>query len=380
MAEFTCSVVQIDDIVEHPNADRVEIARVGGYQCVVRKNAFHKGSIAVYIPEGAIVPDRILNRIGLKGVLSGKEKNRVKAIKLRGVVSQGILYPVFGDWSGHLELLLPSEDEREIFSYGVSIGDDVAEMMDIEKWVPPIPTSMNGVVSQMSYLDYVFNFDVDNIKGEPDYFEEGEEVYITEKIHGTFCVVGFIPDAISMREGLDHSILISSKGLWKKGHIFDINNPDNDSNLYVKTIRNSGLVGRFVDDEDLGYTERPIYLLGEVFGKGVQDLHYGADEPRFALFAVVVRRPDGQYEHMDPIAVQMIADVLQVEHVPVLYHGPFSEEKMLELTSGQEAVSGNGVNIREGVVVRSAAVDSDYRVRKSVSENYLFRKGGTEYN
>ncbi len=93
MATFECKVYKLT-IEEHPNADVIELARVGDYYSVVRKGQFKTGDMGVYIPEGAIVPDWLLLRLGLEGKLAGKQRNRVKAIKLRGVLSQGLIFPV----------------------------------------------------------------------------------------------------------------------------------------------------------------------------------------------------------------------------------------------------------------------------------------------
>lgn len=98
MAEFEVKVVKIDRIEDHPNADALELAVIGGYRAIVKLGEFEAGDLAVYIPEAAIVPDWLLKRMGLEGKLAGKDKNRVKAIKLRGILSQGLVLPLeYGD-------------------------------------------------------------------------------------------------------------------------------------------------------------------------------------------------------------------------------------------------------------------------------------------
>jgi RNA ligase (TIGR02306 family) len=91
MSTFTAPVVRIRAIEAIPGADAIELAVVGDYRSVVRKGQFQPGSVAVYLPESAIVPDALLEQLGLTGKLAGPDKNRVKAIKLRGCLSQGIL-------------------------------------------------------------------------------------------------------------------------------------------------------------------------------------------------------------------------------------------------------------------------------------------------
>src|SRR5574343_263710 len=91
MSKFEVKVIKIDAIEAIPEADAIELVRVNDYRSVVRKGQFKVGDIAVYIPEGAILPQWLLEHMNLVGKLAGSGKNRVKAIKLRSTLSQGIL-------------------------------------------------------------------------------------------------------------------------------------------------------------------------------------------------------------------------------------------------------------------------------------------------
>ena len=75
---------------EHPNADALEIAQIEDYMSLVQKGVYHTGDLVVYLPEASVVPQDVIEELGLEGRLAGKTKNRVKAIKLRGVLSQGL--------------------------------------------------------------------------------------------------------------------------------------------------------------------------------------------------------------------------------------------------------------------------------------------------
>lgn len=76
---------------EHPNADALELAQVGLYRAVVAKGAYRSGDAAVYIPEQSVLPAALIEELGLTGRLAGGESNRVKAVRLRGELSQGIV-------------------------------------------------------------------------------------------------------------------------------------------------------------------------------------------------------------------------------------------------------------------------------------------------
>lgn len=386
MSDFAVEILPVT-IEEHPNADALELARVGDYRCIVQKGKFKNGDMVAYIPEAAIVPEWMLKELGLEGKLAGKAKNRVKAIKLRGIVSQGIVYRtrVFEPNIGNYWIAVPASDDDTFNAWDLRMvreGQDVAEMLGITKYVPVIPTHMDGEIARGDYFDLTFRYDFENVKKRTTFIETGEDVVMMEKIHGTFCVVAIIPDAVSMKKGLSQGVLISSKGLFAKGHVFD--NESNKDNLYVRTIRGNGMVQRIIDHEMLGESERPIYFMGEVFGKGVQDLDYGQENPRFRLFDIAFQNSSGGIDYLPFDMFFDLSVELQIPIAPVLYMGPFSKEIMEKHTNGKEQVSGKELHLREGVVVKP--LDGRVCPRlgrvivKSVSDEYLLRKNGTEFN
>ena len=127
MASFEVKVYKLK-VVPHPKADRLELAQVGAYLSIVPKGMYKDGDLGVYIPEQAIVPDNILEELNLTGRLGGRAKNRVKAMRLRGIVSQGVIYPNTGNWK-----------EGEILN----------DTLGIIKYEPVIPASLAGEVSNV---------------------------------------------------------------------------------------------------------------------------------------------------------------------------------------------------------------------------------------
>ena len=88
-----CPVVELT-VRDHPDADRLEIAGHGGYQMVVGKGVWSTGDRAVYVPEASVLPGSLIEEMGLTGRLAGKGRDRVKVVRLRGVVSQGLVVPL----------------------------------------------------------------------------------------------------------------------------------------------------------------------------------------------------------------------------------------------------------------------------------------------
>ncbi|MEU3398595.1 RNA ligase (ATP) [Streptomyces filamentosus] len=340
----------------HPNADALELAQVGLYRAVVAKGAYRTGDTAVYIPEQAVLPAALVAELGLTGRLAGKASDRVKAVRLRGELSQGIV-------------CRPAALAGTDLDRAAAEGTDFAEALGIIKWVPPVPPTMSGdVEAAPELLPWV---DIENLHRYPDVFEPGEPVVLTEKVHGTACLLTHVADG--------GRTYVSSKGFGAKGLALK----EDPRNLYWRAVHAHGLpavAARLA--ARLGATR--VGLFGEVYGSGVQDLAYGADARReaigYALFDVSAEI-GGEVRWLDPAAV---LDPDEVPLVPRLYEGPYDLGTVLAHASGAETVSGRSAHLREGVVVRPAVeryspVTGGRAVAKAVSPAYLTRKGGTEY-
>lgn len=389
MSAFACEVVRLK-IEPHPNADAIEIARIGDYQSIVKKGQFKDGDLGVYIPEQAVLPEWLLREMGFwdeakqKGTLHGAMGNRVKAIKLRGVLSQGIVLALDGD-----KLTYPEREDGAVAHFCTE-GEDVAEFLSVVKYEPTLPAHMRCRVVGVDY-DNTHNYDFDNLKKKPDLFEEGEMVVITEKIHGTFMQIGVVPSKAANDKYYKGRVLVSSKGMGAKGFVLD---HTDESNLYAQAAIKHGLLdkaldlfGKVSDDEGA-----PIFLLGEVFGKtpqgsGIQDLTYTDEAMDFRAFDICLGNR-GKEDYMPWPVFASLCRGCNIPHVPNLYVGPYSKEVVQQHTDGPTTLTpprGKTAHIREGVVVKSLWEDRHphfgRKIAKSVSEHYLLRKGNaTEFN
>ncbi|MFD4413999.1 RNA ligase (ATP) [Streptomyces sp. NPDC058476] len=342
-------------IHEHPNADALELAQVGLYRAVVAKGAYRTGERAVYIPEQSVLPAELIEELGLTGRLAGSKADRVRAVRLRGELSQGIVCRPKA--LAGVDLARAAED-----------GTDFAEVLGIVKWVPPIPPTMDGdVESAPDLLPWV---DIENIQRYPDIFTPGEPVVLTEKLHGSACLLTYLAD--------DGHVHVSSKGFGAKSLALK----EDPRNLYWRAVHGHGVAQAAARlAERLG--ARRVGIFGEVYGAGVQDLSYGADGRRVSLgYAVfdVCAEIDGEVRWLD--AAALLDGELPL--VPRLYEGPYDIERVLEVASGRETVSGRELHLREGVVIRPSPeryspVTGGRAIAKAVSPAYLTRKGGTEY-
>ena len=386
MSTFTVPVVRIEVIEPIEGADAIELAVIGDYRSVIQKGQYNVGDLAVYIPEQAILPDDLIGGMGLTGKLAGSDHNRVKAVKLRGCLSQGILYPV-REFDGMTFILPVGETVANAGNMvPVNEGVNVAEALGIVKWNPPIPVHLSGEVYNASQRLTV-SYDIENFKQYPTILVEGEEVTFTEKLHGSFCGVGVLPRHDCDPMHYRGEFVVFSKGLGADGLCFK-DNVMNQDNSYVRALEEGGIFDKLRamrdEIESEGDFDYPMFLLGEVYGGSIQSGFSYGDTPKFRMFDVVAGyRGDQHYFNVD--AKQHLANHLEIDTVPLLYRGPFSKEVMYAYTEGMETVSGKETHIREGLVINP--VDERYDlaigrvILKSVSATYLLRKdkNATEY-
>ena len=341
MSEHPVNIFAIE-IEPHPDPETtaLECAKIGDFRVVVGKGAYKTGDKVAYIPQDSILPDNIIDYLGLEGRLAGKEKNRVKAIRLRGQLSQGLVYPM---------------PDREI-------GDEVSEELGITKYDPPIPASMDGDV--FNATGKTLKYGIENLKRYPDVLHDGEEVVMTEKIHGTWTCLG-------MYEG---EPIVSSKGLSAKGLAFK---SDQEGNLYRQQYElHKDSLDKLADMLDMD----TFYVLGETYGQGVQDMQYGLNKRQFRAFDVYVGKPTlGHY--LSWKSIKTLTSGL-IDLVPDLYTGPYAKGMAYGYANAPKSTLADC--IPEGIVIKPTIERHDPTIGRVIlklkSDAYETRKQGTEYN
>lgn len=362
MSTFEVKIREITRLLNHPNADRLELAGIGGYLSVVQKGIHKNGDMIVYVPEDSVFTDMTIpTALGIDTYLTGKEKNRVKSMRLRGCLSQGIVLP----WRVVAAVLYEKGLESELENYYV--GKDVAEKLGIVKYEEPIPIEMAG--EARPWPTFVRKYDIENIKRPEslaaiELLEVGQEVVLTEKLHGTNVTVAIGP-------GLEENenAFVCSRGYALK---------ESDANVYWRAVRENNLVDAlYAILKRLGPFSAPqsISLHGEVIG--VQDLKYGYNRGKvgFRAFDITI---DGQFVEYDTF--KQLCDVAGIARVPELYRGHYDYNVLNKLAHGKSTIE--PTHIREGGVMRpTKEYYTDDRERvcfKFISEDYLGRTGGTE--
>lgn len=324
MSEFHIQVVEIGPLEKHENADTLSMTRVhGGYPCIVRTGEFAEGQRAVYIPVDALVPVAEPRF----AFLAPKAKDgwfRVRALRLRGIFSMGLLVPADPAWA---------------------VGEDVRARLGIEKWEPPEPATEDDDDLDPGILPA---YDIEGLRRWPGVLAEGEEVVLTEKIHGA-------NGRAVWHEGRLH---VGSRTRFKK--------PEGNTTWAI-VARQYDLAEKLRD--------QPYALYYEVYG-AVQDLRYGLGNgmARMAVFDVLDWRAR-RWLDVDEAAAAVQALGLPV--APPLFRGPWSEA-LCALAEGQTSLGGG--HVREGFVVKPIRERFDPRVGRVIlklhGEGYLTRKDG----
>lgn len=365
MSTFEVKVCTLTSLINHPNADRLELAGIGGYLSVVQKGLHTVGDMIVYIPEDSQFTDlAIPEALGIHTYLTGKGKDRVKSMRLRGCLSQGIVIPwrVVNDVLEKFGRIPALENFYE--------GKDVTDLLGIIKYEAPIPIEMAG--EARPWPSWIKKYDIENIK-RPESLEavklipEGMEVVLTEKLHGTNVTIGIGP---GLEEG--EKAFVCSRGFALK---------ESSTNVYWRAVEEHDLIVRLKQIAErffVGFSSiESITLHGEIIG--VQDLKYGFTKGRvgFRAFDIAV---DGQFLDYD-----LFVDICHLADIPIvphLYRGPYDYDKLNAAAHGNSVLEPS--HIREGGVMRPVkeiyTMGRERVCFKFVSEDYIVRQGGTEYH
>ena len=332
MSELIIKVVEIDEVRPHPDPEttRIEVAVVKGWQTIVPVGKYRAGDVAIYVPPDAMVPVEVSDHWGVTKYLGSD--GRVKSACLRGAMSFGFLTdvePICGE--GFIKSRAIAEEDPEWVTtvWIPEVGDDVAWYYSITKWEPS--PNFNSDELEPGHPLFTRYTDIQLFENYPDMIEPGEEVVITEKIHGSNFRISLVR---SGQEGSDPILIVGT-------HVSQVR--QDVESIYLVPSRMESVRALLRDVYD-SKEARSVVLFGEVFG-WVQSLKYGHSKGKvsFRAFDISV---DGKMLDWDDVV--MYCERHDVEMVPVLYRGPFDPDVLREMSGGNTTLTGD--HIREGVV------------------------------
>ena len=347
MSSLIVTVQKIEEIKEHTNADALELAIIGGWQCVIKKGSMPAGQLCVYFPIDSILPVELSDIIGVTGYLS---KGKVKAVRLRGEPSYGLLWSVdamLKAMKEHPEII-KKDDYVSIQNY--TEGTDVAELFGITKWEPPMQFATGGASNEHpSFFRYT---GIENMRNFMNIITEGEEVVISEKIHGSNSRFSYVDGEYIAGSHYQQKIEDYANLYWA---LFTDNYKD-----LLKELSSRGI---------------PI-IYSEIYGK--QDLKYGLINGAIDIVSYDISI-NGLYLDYDEI--KDLFNSYDIIMPPELYRGPFSMDIVKGLEGPSKVAGAN--NIMEGVVIKPVHERYDPKLRRVILKylfnQYLTRKGGSEF-
>ena len=367
MSTLKAEICRIEKVENHPNADRLEIVQVKDWNCVVSKNSFSEGDLRLYFPIDSILPEELEKKIFGENSKIKLDKHRVRTIKLRGIISQGLVV------------------KPEEVGICAKEGQDLTTKLGITKYEPPeeLPSAY-GTCNKIKKRYINSNFhkytDISNIKNYPRVFEDGEEVYISEKLHGTSFRAGWVKNEtntlwkkIKKLFGLlePYTFIFGSRNVQlsyrNKNRYFY------DSNVYAKTAEKYDLKNKLKIGE---------VIYGEIVGDGIQHGYgYGCRPNETDFYAYDIMMDDKWINALD---FRINCGVRGIPIVPFLYIGPYSKEIVDIYTVGASKLCPTGQPIREGCIVKSLEEKVNLfigrKVLKSINPEYLLLKNGTDFH
>lgn len=313
MERKLASVQQVLEILPIENADAIELARINGWQCVVKKGEFAVGDLGVFLEIDSIPPDTEVFRFlwtpkdTAPAAGTRPEKFRIRTMRLRGCLSQGLLLPLSQvDLVGHGE------------------GENVTETLGVGKYEPPAPTGMGDW--RAPFPGFIPKTDEMRVQSVPDVLDEilGKPYAITIKMDGTsatYCI--HRGDGTFHACGRNQSIL-------------------EGTNLYWEIARKYNL--------EAVLQEAPEYAIqGEIVGPGIQKNPLGLKAKDFAAFNVYDISNARYLAHDE---AREFLSSRGIPMVPVLETGgafTYDQEGLLALAEGKYDGTQNE---REGIVIR----------------------------
>lgn len=339
----------IENLLPIEGADKIEVATIGGWKVVCQKGLYEVGDLAVYFEIDSWIPFELAPFL-CKGKepreFEGVKGERLKTIKLRGQLSQGLLIPMkeVGEFLG---LQIYGEIYQEMVE-----GYDMTEVLGIKKWEKPINAQLAGVCKG-NFPTLIPKTDQERcqnmVKEIVAANEAGLQFEITEKLEGSSMTVYLMKGEFG----------VCSRNMDLK---------ETEGNSFWATARKENIEKkmRAVDE----YWDFAIQ--GELIGPGIQGNIYNLKEPEFRVFDIYNIQTG---EYLKPAARRDLVKWMDLKHVPVLAShaslydtlGITDIPQLLKFAEGKSVMGLIGCE-REGVVFKECSGGMSF---KAISNKYL---------
>ena len=356
------TVRKIDAIDPIEGADAIEVATVGGWKVVVKKNEYNVNDLAVYCEIDSWIPTELAPFLS-KGTepreYNGVRGERLRTVKLRGQLSQGLLLPIPSEWiyvgDRKDAYSIPTEDGIINHGYTIAykVGSCVTKRLGIQKWEAPIPAQLAGQV-RGNFPTAVPKTDQERIQNLTAEFEEykakGLRFEMTEKLDGSSCTF-YLP--------VEGDFEVCSRNLSLK---------EDPNNSFWKVALAYQVKERMILAGLEGYA-----IQGELIGEGIQKNPYGLKGQDFYVFDMYNTKT-GKYLCAKKRAE--ITTLLGLNHTPVLAEeasisANVSVADLLKMAEAKSVL--NNKAEREGIVFK--CVEDPSISFKAISNKFLLKGG-----
>ena len=353
-------------------ADKIEVAHVLGWECVVKKGEFKQDELIIYVEVDSVMPEKqefdfLKNR-----------KYRVRTIKLKGQVSQGLVLP--------LDIITRNNGVLARYAYS-EVGKDVTDLLGVTKYLSPsereeikkVEVDQNKLTNFMKRYSWyrrlflsrkqkegfpywVSKTDEERIQNIPHVLEQfkDKEVYVTEKID--YQSVTFTGKMVA------NTTPIIGKLLPKKYQfvVCSRNLTTNDRNsLYWKIAKKYNI-------EQILKENPTLTIQGEQGDTKVQGNKYGIIEPTMWIFNIIDHEKNYHYTYSQ---IVIFCRKYGLNYVPLVKTGKLSElgstvHELVELSKGKSVLADIP---REGIVVRCIEDGKKLLSFKVINPDFLLK-------
>lgn len=359
-----CYVARINEIKPIEGADNIELAIVGGWNCIVQKGLYVAGGLVVVATTDAVIPQELSDAMNVTNYL--RKGQRVRTVKLKGVYSECLIIPLR---YASEELIGTKWDE----------GEDMMDVLKIYKYEPPVKQIQLASGRKIRYQDnpnFHIYYKFPNLKNVAGMFTEEDAVEITRKIHGTNARYGIVKknklsfwDKVKKffrlaDEWIDYEFVVGShnvekgsdsQGFYDTNVWYEIADKYNIKNKLWNYVK-------FMGKSEIG---DGVTLYGEIYGAGIQKGYdYGLTEIKFAGFDI---KMNGEYINMFRTR-HIIENSLRLPYVNVLYMGSWSQEVQDKYVF-DNFIPGTKVP-EEGIVIKHVSGERN-KIAKVINPSYL---------
>jgi len=330
MTRKLATIRQISEIRLIPNADALELAIVDGWQAVVKKDEYQVGNLVVYCEIDSLLPIKpeyeFLRKSCYRKMADGTEGFRIKTIKLRGQLSQGLVLP------------LP-------FNSNLEIGQDMTEELGITKYDVALPVVGTSSASG-TFPSFIPKTDEERIQNLSSMLSQWQQRSwtVTEKLDGTSFTAFNYNDQFGVCSRNWELNEDSSSIYWKIAKCYNLQELLEGMNLAIQ---------------------------GEIIAPGIQGNKYKVEQPELCVFNIY---DISKGEYVDITKAQLWTQANGLKFVPVLnsiFSLPDTIEEILAYAEGKSQLQ--PTTEREGVVF--VTDDGGERISfKAISNKFLLKE------